>query len=67
VKFVVNGIVAALLAIWAVPYIFGGFDLPVAYGWVLALLFVAVDMSYVSLRLARVDTGRTGARGGRPV
>jgi hypothetical protein len=65
VKFVVNGLVAALLAIWAVPYLFGGLDLPVAYGWVIALLFVAVDMSYVSLQLARVETGRTAAPGGR--
>lgn len=62
-KLVVNGIVAALLAIWAIPpFLFGGLNVPAAYGWLIALLFVAVDMSYVSLRLVRVEARRTPAR-----
>jgi hypothetical protein len=58
VKVVTNGIVAALLAMWALPSFCGGFDLPVAYGWAIALLFVAADMSYVSLALVRVEVRR---------
>jgi hypothetical protein len=59
---VINGIVAALLAIWSIPVVFGGTAMPAAYGWVVALLFVAGDMSYVSLRLARVEAQRSAAR-----
>ena len=57
-KVLTNGIVAALLAMWALPSFFGGFDLPVAYGWAIALLFVAADVSFVSLALVRVETRR---------
>jgi hypothetical protein len=60
-KVVTNGTVAALLAMWALPAFFGGFDLPVAYGWAIPLLFVAADMSYVSLALVRVKAPRAVA------
>jgi hypothetical protein len=62
VKLVINGIVAALLAIWSIPIVFGGTSMPAAYGWFIALLFVAGDMSYVSLQLARVEAQRSSAR-----
>ena len=58
-NFVINGIVAALLAVWSVPMLFSGFALPAAYGWIIALLFVACDVSYVSLQLAKVEAKRT--------
>ena len=58
-KVLINGVVAALLAIWALPpVLFGGLNLPATYAWTLALLFVAADMSYVSLKLARVQARR---------
>ncbi len=57
-KIVIDGTIAALLALWAIPSVFSGIALPAAYGWALALLFVAVDISIVSVRMVRVEVKR---------